>query len=81
MLSPSVRRSAMSERDPYQTMDPREEFEQLHHDHLERDCDEEFIPEQTDEIDDEDINEGDIDSWDDGQPDEAQEWHDFDPDC
>lgn len=20
-------------------------------------------------------------SWDDGQPDEAQEWHDFDPDC
>jgi hypothetical protein len=25
----------------------------------------------------------DIDEWyeDDGQPDEAQEWHDFDPDC
>ena len=21
------------------------------------------------------------DSWDDGQPDEAQEWRDFDPDC
>jgi hypothetical protein len=42
-----------------------------YHDSLERDCDETYIPEQDDGEEFED----------DGQPDEAQEWHDFDPDC
>ena len=41
------------------------------HDSLERRCDEEYEPELDDEYDMEY----------DGQPDEAQEWHDFDPDC
>ena len=27
------------------------------------------------------LSEDDEDDWNDGQPDEAQEWHDFDPDC
>ena len=27
------------------------------------------------------IHPADDNEWDDGQPDEAQEWHDFDPDC
>jgi len=35
------------------------------HDSLERRCDEEYEPDYEY----------------DGQPDEAQEWHDFDPDC
>lgn len=42
------------------------------HDSLERRCDEEYEPEYD--------NDEDYDDWD-GQPDEAQEWHDFDPDC
>ncbi len=38
---------------------------EMDYDELERDWDEPYEPEYED----------------DGQPDEAQEWHDFDPDC
>jgi hypothetical protein len=31
--------------------------------------------------DDEDIDDDSYDEYDDGQPSEMQEWHDFDPDC
>jgi hypothetical protein len=44
---------------------------ETYHDELERDHDEAFEPEEDEDIED------DFD----GQPDEAQEWHDFDPDC
>lgn len=51
---------------------PDEFRETLYHDHMERDHDEPY-----DGGDDDNIN---PDVWD-GQPDEMQEWHDFDPDC
>ena len=53
--------------------DPREEVQEHYHDSLERDCDEQYIPEPDD------INEGEPDY--DDSVDEAQEWYDFDPDC
>jgi hypothetical protein len=37
----------------------------------------EFIPEQFEDEDEQD----EFDEIDDGQPDEAQEWYDFDPEC
>ena len=38
---------------------------------------------EEDEIKIEDIeaDDDDLDGWDDGQPSEAQEWHDYDQDC
>jgi len=33
------------------------------------------------EIEDTEADGGDWDGWDDGQPSEAQEWHDYDPEC
>jgi hypothetical protein len=39
---------------------------------------EELSPRFLNEDENEEAN---VDGYDDGQPDEAQEWHDFDPDC
>ena len=47
-----------------------------HYDELERDWDEPYEPDTVTGCDPEEYE----DDWD-GQPDEAQEWHDFDPDC
>jgi len=47
-----------------------------YYDELERDWDEPYEPDAVTGCDPEEYE----DDWD-GQPDEAQEWHDFDPDC
>lgn len=57
-------------------MDFENDYEPSYYDELERDWDETYEPECVTGCDPEEYE----DDWD-GQPDEAQEWYDFDPDC
>jgi hypothetical protein len=57
-------------------MDFENDYEPSYYDELERDWDEAYEPECVTGCDPEEYE----DDWD-GQPDEAQEWYDYDPDC